>query len=84
MPAGNESEAAASLVAAIRKLQEGIDFATSIRELGVERAAFEQAVDKLISNAEADNQLFFNARVPDAEELRHLFTYAYDGKSIDF
>jgi alcohol dehydrogenase class IV len=84
LPAGDEAEGAASLVAAIRQLQGSIDFATSIQELGIERAAFVEALPKLVSNAEADNQLFFNARFANSEELKRLFEYAYDGRSVDF
>ncbi|MCB0239461.1 MAG: NAD-dependent alcohol dehydrogenase, partial [Anaerolineae bacterium] len=67
-----------------RDLSKGIDFATSIRQLGVERAAFDEALPKLVSNALADNQLFFNQRYADADELERLFQYAYEGRSIDF
>ena len=84
LPAEDEEEGTASLVEAIRDLSKGIDFATSIRQLGVERAAFYEALPKLVSNALADNQLFFNQRYADADELERLFQYAYEGRSIDF
>lgn len=84
LPAQNEEQGAASLVAAIRKLSEHIEFATSGKQLGIDRGAYVQAVPKLVSNAEADNQLFFNVRSANSEDLARLFEYAYDGKSIDF
>lgn len=84
LPAGDEAEGAASLVAAIRELQVRIDFAADISQLGIERAAFDQALPRLVANAEADNQLFFNARVPDSAELQRLFQYAYAGRAVDF
>jgi alcohol dehydrogenase class IV len=84
LPAQNEEEGTASLVAAIRKLAEQIDFATSGKQLGIDQGVFVQAVPKLVSNAEADNQLFFNVRFANSDDLAKLFMYAYDGRSIDF
>lgn len=84
LPAADEAQGAANLVAAIRDLQRRIDFATSVQQLGVDREAFEAALPKLIANAEADNQLFFNARFANSDDLAKLFLCAYEGRSVDF
>ena len=84
LPAEDEEEGTASLVEAIRDLSAGIDFATSIQQLGIDRAAFDDALPKLVNNALADNQLFFNQRYADADDLARLFQYAYEGRSIHF
>jgi alcohol dehydrogenase class IV len=84
LPADDEATGAAALVGAIRGLSESVDFATRIQDLGIERAAFEQALPKLVANAEADNQLFFNARFADSDDLAKLFMCAYEGRSVDW
>jgi alcohol dehydrogenase class IV len=84
LPADDEEIGAAALVQAIRDLSAQINFATSIKALGVDRATFDQALPKLVANAEADNQLFFNQRYADSNDLARLFEYAYEGRSIDF
>ncbi len=84
LPADDEETGTAALVGAIRELSGQINFATSIQALGIDRAAFEQALPKLVANAEADNQLFFNSRFAESDDLAKLFMYAYDGRSIDF
>lgn len=84
LPAADEAQGAANLVAAIRDLQRRIDFAASVQQLGVDREAFEAALPKLIANAEADNQLFFNARFANSDDLAKLFLCAYEGRSVDF
>jgi alcohol dehydrogenase class IV len=84
LPADDEEVGAAALVQAIRDLSAQINFATSIKALGIDRAAFNQALPKLVANAEADNQLFFNQRYADSNDLARLFEYAYEGRSIDF
>lgn len=84
LPADDEEEGTAQLVSAIRSLSDGINFATRLAALGIERTAFEDALPKLVANAAADNQIFFNARYADNDDLDKLFRYAYDGRSIDF
>ncbi len=84
LPADDEASGAAALVGAIRGLSESVDFATRIQDLGIERAAFEQALPKLVANAEADNQLFFNARFADSDDLAKLFMCAYEGRAVDW
>lgn len=84
LPADDEATGAAALVGAIRELSARVDFATNIQALGIDRDAFEQALPKLVANAEADNQLFFNARFADSDDLAKLFMYAYEGRSIDW
>ena len=84
LPAHDEEEGTAALVQAVREISAQVNFATSIKALGIERAAFDKALPKLVSNAEADNQLFFNQRYADSGDLARLFEYAYEGRSIDF
>jgi alcohol dehydrogenase class IV len=84
LPAEDEETGTAALVGAIRGLSASVDFATRIQDLGIARDAFEQAWPKLVANAEADNQIFFNARYAESDDLAKLFMYAYEGRSIDF
>jgi alcohol dehydrogenase class IV len=84
LEAANETEAAANLVEAIRKLEQGISQPLSLSEAGIDKAAFERELDHLISNAMNDTQTIMATRVPEEDDLRKLFTYAYSGKKVDF
>ena len=84
LPAEDEETGTAALVGAIRDLSAIVGFATSIQDLGIERAAFEEALPKLVANAEADNQLFFNIRFAESDDLAKLFMCAYEGRSVDW
>lgn len=84
LPAEDEETGTAALVGAIRELSGQISFATRIQDLGIERTVFEQALPKLVANAEADNQIFFNARYADSDDLAKLFMCAYEGRSVDW
>ncbi len=84
LSAGTEAIGAASLVTAVRDLERRLKQPLTIRELGIDRAAFEQALPDLVMRAETDTQIATSQRVPDSAEIRRLFEYAYDGRAIDF
>lgn len=84
LPAGDETEAAASLVAAHRELQHALNQPDSIRKIGVDLAEFEEALPHLVANAENDSQMLTSPRIPDSDELERLFRYAYEGRTVDF
>jgi alcohol dehydrogenase class IV len=84
LPAGDDTEAAASLVTAIRTLLRTIDQPTSVRQLGIALDSYNEAMPQLIANAETDTQIVTSPRIPDGDEMKRLFQYAYEGKSIDF
>jgi alcohol dehydrogenase class IV len=82
--AGSVYEAVRKLVAAIRDLVEKIGEPLAVKEMGIRWEDFSQRLDELISKAERSTCNFVNPRVPSSEELRKLFTYAFDGRTIDF
>ena len=84
LPYATEAEAAASLAAAIRQLQLMLDQPRSIEACGVTRQDFERDLGLLVFNAGNDNSAVTSTRSPDDNEMRRLFEYAYEGKSIDF
>ena len=77
-------DGARALAEQIRELCRQIEVPTSLAETGIERAAFESRIDKLVEDAFNDTQILTAVRCPSYEELRDLFTYAYEGRGIDF
>lgn len=84
LPAADDRQGAASLVAAIRELQAALRHPPSLRELGIERAAFDRVLTELVAKAETDTQIVTSPRLPDTDEVRRLFECAYDGRPVDF
>ena len=80
----DEVEAGRALTEAVRTLQRTVDQPMSIAELGIDRAEFEEKLDLLCAYTEMDTQFFTAPRIPDSDELRRMFVYAYEGKPIDF
>jgi len=77
-------EAVKKLVAAIRYLMKIIGIPASIKEMGISREDYQKKLEELVKKAEMSTCNFVNPRVPSSEELRKLFTYAFDGRVIDF
>lgn len=73
-----------ALIDAIRDLCHRVDFPTAIRDLDLSEDEFERWLDKLVENAEGDTMLVTSPRMPDGDDLRRIYHYAYLGKSIDF
>ena len=86
-PTGGERggvEAARVFAERIRDLCREIGNPTSVTEAGIERAAYEAQLDKLVDDAFNDTQMITAARAPSYDELRQLFLYAYEGRPVDF
>ncbi len=68
----------------IRALIREVGNPTGVAELGIERQAYQARVEKMMEDAFNDTQMITAARSPSYEELRRLFSYAYEGRVVDF
>jgi alcohol dehydrogenase class IV len=84
LPAKDESEGTASLVAAIFDLMKTLDQPATIHGLKITPDVFDQALPHLVLNAECDTSVVMGTRVPDGDELERLLRYAYEGRPVDF
>jgi alcohol dehydrogenase class IV len=81
---GTPGEVALSMAERVRTLSQKIGNPTSVGEASVGRQDYEMQIDKLMDDAFNDTQMVTAPRAPTYEELRQIFLYAYDGRSIDF
>jgi len=77
-------EAVKKLVEAIRELMKKIGEPLTVKEMGIKWEDYSQKLDELVAKAEMSTCNFVNPRVANGEELRKLFTYAFEGRTIDF
>jgi len=75
---------ARTLARRLRELTRTIGNPTAVAELGIERLAYEAALDKLVDDAFNDTQMITAVRTPRYDELRQLFLYAYEGREVGF
>jgi alcohol dehydrogenase class IV len=82
--AENNEEAVEKLVKAVKSLSREVGEPLSIKEMGISREQFEKEFDELVVRAANSSCTFMNPRVPDVEDVKKLFNYAYEGRTIDF
>jgi len=82
--AETDEEAVEKLVGTVRRLDRKVGEPASIKELGISREDFEKRLDDLVTRAANSSCTFMNPRVPDVEDTRKLFLYAFEGKKVDF
>lgn len=80
----NPKKAAYKVVDKINELQKVVDFAANLKDLGIKKEDFDTNLDKLISLCYQDSSSVMAPRTPNKEEFTNLYTYAYEGKDIDF
>lgn len=80
----NPKKAAYKVVDKINELQKEVDFKTNLKNLGIKKEDFDTNLDKLISLCYQDSSSVMAPRTPNKEEFTKLYTYAFEGKDIDF
>ncbi len=84
LPAASEAQAAAELAFAVRQLEQQVGQPLKLSECGISREQLEAELDALAWNAAGDSQTVMSSRIPDEPDLRRLFLYAFEGKTVDF
>jgi len=77
-------QGALELARSIRQLCRDIHEPVSGSEAGLDRAAFENALDKMVDDAFNDASMVSASRSPSFDELRQIFWCAYTGQPVDF
>ena len=77
-------EAVGKLVDAVRDLMKKIGEPLTVKEMGIKWKDYSQMLDELVAKAEMSACNFVSPRIASNEELRKLFIYAFDGRTIDF
>jgi alcohol dehydrogenase class IV len=81
---GSDKECATALVARIRSLAKEIGQPLSIKDCGIDKTKYDEAISGLIDRALNEVMTMTVTRVPGEEDLGKIFSYAYEGKNIDF
>ncbi|MEM2154904.1 MAG: iron-containing alcohol dehydrogenase, partial [Nitrososphaeria archaeon] len=72
------------LIQAVKDLMKKVDMPLSIKDMGLDWKTFASELDELIKRAMVSSESITNPRVPDEEEFRRLFTYAFNCTEVDF
>jgi len=82
--APSPEESTRRLIRAVRDLEARLESNMNVASLGIARADYAAAMERLLFNAENDNQIVPSPRQPDRGELEKLFWSAYEEKVVDF
>jgi alcohol dehydrogenase class IV len=76
--------AAFKVLEKIKELQEEVDLIYRLKDLGTTKEDLNDNLEKLVSLCFQDPSGVMAPRIPNREDYIKLFTYAYEGKDIDF
>jgi len=82
--AETDEEAVDKLVEAVKRLMKNVDEPFSVKDMGISWKDYEKSLDDLVKRAAESGATFVNPRVPEEEDYRKLFIYAFNGKKVDF
>ena len=81
---GPDSKIGDLFASALRDLAKKIENPLSLSELGIDKKAFENQLEKIVDDSFNDTQIITAPRAPSYGDLEKLFQYVYDGQSVDF
>ncbi|MBW1644450.1 MAG: iron-containing alcohol dehydrogenase, partial [Deltaproteobacteria bacterium] len=72
------------LIKKVKELFKTLDVPFNLKDLGIEKKAFENNMEKLILYSIEDIDTFFTPRPITKDQCEKILRYAYEGKDIDF
>ena len=80
----DNKKAAFTIVDKIKELEKACNLPGNLKDFGVSQQDFEKNLDTLIMLCYQSSSSVMTPRAPDRDDYTKLFTYAYEGKDIDF
>jgi alcohol dehydrogenase class IV len=80
----SREESMANLVRKVRALFTSLNAPLSLKELNIPADEFEKNMEKLVLYSCEDICHFFSPRPMTADQCERIFSYAYEGKDVDF
>lgn len=77
-------ESMANLVRKVRALFADLEVPLSLKDLGIPAEEFKKNMEKLVLYSCEDISHFFSPRPMTTEQCERIFSYAYEGKDVDF
>ncbi len=77
-------KAAFVVIDKIKELMREVDLPMNLKELGISREDFDKNLSMLVNLCFQSSSSVMSPRSPNTEDYKRIFTYAYEGKDIDF
>jgi alcohol dehydrogenase class IV len=83
-PKDDDEKATLKLRDAVWKLMDDLEVPRSLKAYGVSKEKFEKNFDDLVRFTQESAVNIFNCREPTNEDIKRIWHYMFEGKSIDF
>jgi alcohol dehydrogenase class IV len=80
----NNKNAAYKVVNKIKELQKKVNFISNLKDLDISKEDFDSNLNTLVSLFFQDPSGVMAPRIPNKEDVKRLYQYAYEGKDVDF
>jgi len=74
---------AEALIERIMTLMKRVEMPTRLSEI-ITKRAFDENIERLVANTMNDPSLWSSPRIPDIEQTKMIYEYAFNGRRIDF
>ena len=74
---------AEALIEKIIALMKSVEIPTKLSEI-ITKKDFDENIERLVANTMNDASLGMSPRIPDVEQTRMIYEYAFEGKRVDF
>ncbi len=81
---GTDEEVAEELIVKVRALIKELNAPTTISELGISKAEFEENLPTLIKFTNEDSSISMTVPMPDLQQIEKMYHYMWEGKRVDF
>ena len=82
--ADDNRKAAFVLIDKLKELMKEVDLPMSLKDLGISREDFDKNLSMLVNLCFQSSSSVMSPRSANTEDYNKIFTYAYEGKNIDF
>jgi alcohol dehydrogenase class IV len=80
----NDEKASMALLTWIKQIQKEVNLPTKLEELGIQKEKLEENMDRLVELTNESASVTMSPREPLDADIRKIFLYAFEGKSIDW
>lgn len=80
----DNKKAAFVVIDKVKELMKKVNFPTKLKDLGISKEDFDKNLEMLVNLCFQSSSSVMSPRGADSEQYRKIYTYAYEGKNIDF
>jgi len=81
---GSDAEVCEELILKVRALLKKLNAPSTIPELGISKAEFDEKLPTLVKFTNEDSSISMTTPMPDLQQIEKIYQYMWEGKRVDF